>query len=94
MIVSQDIDKDAKGRDKYGFKATFTAEAIETILRQVGDMPEGEMVRMEVDQERLLVSFYFRSEKPCQNEFGELRQPCPGRVGQAGEYPERWEIKK
>lgn len=88
MIVAQDVQKDYESKNKYGFKIPITSQALDAILRKTFDIPDGEIERIEVDQERLIVTFYYNS--PPHNTSG----PVPGRITQAGEYPIRCEVKK
>jgi hypothetical protein len=94
MITLQDIEgNEARGKDRYGFKVPITSQALDVVLRKTFDLPEGDVERIEVDEERMIVTFYYRSDAPKTFD-GKVQQPCPGRIGQAGEYPIKCEVKK
>ena len=94
MITIQDINgENARSKDKYGFKIPITSQALDVVIRKVFDIPEGDIERIEVDQERMIVIFYYRSDTPSTFD-GKVHQPCPGRISQAGEYPVKCEVKK
>lgn len=64
--------------DKFGFDVPVTYEALDSLLRQSMDLPEGELVNVYIENDRDIVCFRYR--RPDGSEF---------RVGQAGEYPKR-----
>lgn len=89
MITLQDIEgPDARSEDKYGFKVCLTAEALDSILRKKLNLPQGKIVRFNLDSERMILDIYYDSKMPGTFN-GKVKQPCPGRIAQAGEYPQR-----
>lgn len=88
MIIPEDIKK--KSKDKYGFKVTLSENGITEILKKSLLIPEGELERVHFDPERATTTLYYRSEKPIDTD---KKTPCAGRIGEAGEYPERCEPK-
>lgn len=70
MLTLQDLDKEARGRDRYGHKVTLTSDALEHILRSSLIMPDGEIERIDIDNERLILTIYFKGERPVPNMDG------------------------
>lgn len=89
MITYQDIDNKIIRKDKYGFQIVITAEALDEILRTKFKMPAGEIARMFIDPERNILSVIYIS----QVWDAEVSEPRADRVGQAGEYPVRCEVR-
>lgn len=87
MINTEDVGRESK--DKYGFAVTVSSEALVAMLKEHIITPEGNIERIAVDEERLIVRLYFRGEEPKEGEQG----PQCARIGECGEYPERWEYK-
>lgn len=89
MLALQDLYPIIKTKDKYGFALDMSSEALDALIRERLVLPDGDLERIHVDPERLIMTFYYRSDKPETNEEGKVKQPCAGRIGQAGEYPRR-----
>lgn len=95
MITLQDVKgNDVPSEDKYGFVVSTTDQALDAVLRQTFDLPEGRLVRIAVDQERMIINFYYDSEQPKTYNGGKVKMPCAGKIAQGGEYPHRLELKK
>lgn len=93
MIIQKDISSESKAKDKYGFRVSISDAALDTILREQMDLPKGKMVRVSVDQERMIINFYYDGEAPGVDEEGDPEQPCCARIGEGGEYPSRGLIR-
>ncbi len=84
MVTLSDVSGAPITKIKYGFKLDLTATALDYILREKFNMPKGEPVRVVVNNETLLLSIIYNSDKPYIDE-----KFIPGKISECGEYPSR-----
>lgn len=84
MLTLQDVKPGTPSKTKWGFCISMASDALDAVLRDKLDMPEGDIVRMELDVERMILTVFYDSPEGTKG---------AGRIGASSEYPERARLK-